>query len=142
MYSMQSEKIKISIICPIYNSEKCIERLLQSIRCQTFRNFEVICILDAPTDGTGSIVREFCHKDNRFKIIENEVNLHVGLSRNRGIELARGEYIGFVDADDECLPYMYETLYDEALKTGADYVISKPTLVYGNHAKTTHLIPR
>lgn len=114
--------------------------MLVSLQRQTFENFEVICILDAPTDNSAQIVKEFASHDERFRVIENETNLHAGMSRNVGLDNAKGEFIGFVDADDECLPNMYEVLYTEAVSKNADYIISQPTLVKGEKT-TSYQIP-
>lgn len=131
----------LSIICPIYNAEKYIERMLTSLQTQTFKKFEVICVLDAPTDGTAHIVREFVQKDKRFKIIENKENLHAGMSRNVGLDNAQGEYIGFVDADDYCQPNMYEELLTVAIEQNADWVLSQPTLSYQDGSIQTYKVP-
>lgn len=137
---INSDIPQISIICPIYNAEKYIQRMLVSLQRQTFEDFEVICILDASSDNSSQIVKEFASHDERFRVIENETNLHAGMSRNVGLDNAKGEFIGFVDADDECLPNMYEVLYSEAVSKNADYVISQPTLVKGEKT-TSYQIP-
>lgn len=89
---------KFSIIIPAYNVEKYIKKCLDSILNQTYKSFEVIIIDDASTDNTYNIISQY--DDPRIKIIQNETNLRQGTARNKGMEIAEGEYIIFVDADD------------------------------------------
>lgn len=100
----------ISIIIPVYNGEKYLEDCLNSIKNQTFENLEVIIIDDGSSDGSINIARNFVENDGRFIIIETE-NRGVSRARNLGLEIAKGEYIGFVDCDDIIEPRMYEKLY-------------------------------
>ena len=103
---------KVSIIIPIYNVEKkLLCKCLDSLLNQTLQEIELVCVLDCPTDGSDKVVEEYAQKDSRIKIIRNEQNLHIGESRNRGIDTATGEFIGFFDDDDYCEPTMYEQLY-------------------------------
>ncbi|MCR5568942.1 MAG: glycosyltransferase family 2 protein [Paludibacteraceae bacterium] len=108
---------KVSVIVPIYNVNK--ELLCKCLDCilnQTLKEIELICVLDCPTDGTDKVIEDYAQKDNRIKIVKNERNLHIGESRNRGIEAATGEYVGFFDDDDYCELTMYEKLYYAAKK--------------------------
>lgn len=89
----------ISIIVPIYNSEKYLDECLQSILNQTFDDYEVICVDDGSTDKSLSICQKFANADTRFKLIGQE-NGGVSAARNRAIKEAKGEYICFVDSDD------------------------------------------
>lgn len=101
---------KISIIVPIYNAENYLHKCLESIRNQTFKDFEVICVDDGSTDSSSNIMDEFAKIDSRFIVIhkKNEGN---GKSMNRGLAVAKGEYIGIVEADDYIDTRMYEELY-------------------------------
>lgn len=106
---------KVSVIIPVYNVEKkLLCKCLDSLLNQTLKEIELVCVLDCPTDGTDKVVDEYAQKDTRIKIVRNEHNLHIGESRNRGIEAATGEFIGFFDDDDYCEPTMYEQLYRAA----------------------------
>lgn len=107
-----SEKPLISIIVPVHNAGKYLHRCLSSLVNQTLHNIEIILILDCPTDGSDVVAEEFASKDCRIKILYNDENLHTGLSRNKGLDLAQGEYIGFMDHDDYCEINMYELLYN------------------------------
>lgn len=91
--------MKISIIIPIYNSEKYLNRLLESVINQTYKDIEIILVNDGSTDSSLNICEEFRNKDNRIKIC-NKTNGGVSSARNEGIETATGEYITFIDADD------------------------------------------
>jgi len=105
---------KISIIVPVHNAGSYFEKCLTSLINQTLRDIEIILVLDCPTDGSDRVAEEFAAKDTRIRMLYNEENLHTGLSRNRGMEIAQGKYIGFLDHDDYCDLSMYELLYDKA----------------------------
>ncbi len=91
--------VKISLIVPVYNGEKTIEKCINSILNQTYRNIEVIIIDDGSTDNTYEICKNMQNKDNRIQLIKQN-NKGPSLARNVGIEYAQGKYIQFVDADD------------------------------------------
>ena len=101
---------KISVIIPIYNSEKYLQKCLDSIINQTFKDIEIICVDDCSTDKSLEILQDYASKDSRIKILHNDKNINVGASRNRGLEIATGKYIHFVDSDDWLEPETYETL--------------------------------
>lgn len=92
--------MKFSLIIPMYNAEKYILRCLNSIKNQTYEEFEVLLVDDGSTDNTISCCMKFVDKDERFKIIKSEKNLGVSAARNLGLKEAVGEWIWFVDADD------------------------------------------
>lgn len=106
-----SVKPIISIIVPVYNVEPHLRRCLESIRNQTFKDFEVILINDASTDNCGKICDEYVKLDSRFQAIHKPVNEGISAARNTGLEVVRGEYVGFIDSDDYIHPQMYETLH-------------------------------
>ncbi len=111
--------IKISIIMPIYNAEKYLERSIESIQKQTLQNIEIILVNDGSTDNSLSICRKYAKEDKRIKIVDKP-NGGVSSARNVGMEIATGEYIGFVDADDWIKPKMYENMYHRIQQTQAD----------------------
>lgn len=128
---MKNEAIKISVIIPIYNAKEYISRCLDSLLNQTLREIEIICVLDCPTDGTDKIVEAYAQKDARIVVLCNEKNMHVSQSRNRGMQIAQGEYIGFHDHDDyNCDTHMYEDLYNKAKEEAADVVLSDAIIRY------------
>ena len=120
---------KVSIIVPIYNAGKFLEKCLDTLVNQTLKDIEIILVLDCPTDGSDRIAREYAEKDPRIRLIVNEQNLNIGLS-NEGLKIARGEYIGFSDHDDWRELDMYEKLYQKAREDQADIAISNFDSIY------------
>ncbi len=116
---LNSEDYKISIIVPAYNIAEYLPRCLDSILAQTHTNIEVIVVSDGSTDGTDKIIKQYEEKDDRVIGLLKE-NTGVSDTRNKGIDHASGEYIGFVDGDDFVEPDMYEILLENALSYGAD----------------------
>lgn len=114
---------KISIIVPIYNVEKYIEKALNSIVNQSYKNLEIILINDESQDKSIEICKKYIEEDKRIKII-NQKNKGLSGARNTGLENATGEYIMFIDPDDIFELDACENLYKEIQKTDADYVIA------------------
>lgn len=110
---------KVSVIVPVYNTEKYLKRCLDSIINQTLRDIEVIIIDDGSTDLSGEICDDYAQKDSRLNVI-HQTNRGLGLTRNVGLVLAKGEYVGFVDSDDFISKDMYEKLYNQAIDNNAD----------------------
>ena len=113
---------KLSIIVPIYNVEKYLPRCIESILNQTFREFELILINDCSTDNCKEICEKYKKIDSRI-IVVNKKNGGVSSARNFGIDISRGEYIGFVDPDDFIDANMYEILFNTANSYNSDMVI-------------------
>lgn len=113
---------KVSVIIPVYNTEKYLAKCLDSVCNQTLSDIEIICINDCSTDNSINILHEYAAKDNRIKIINFEKNKGVSETRNAGIENAIGEFIGFIDSDDYIDEDFYEKLYNKAIETNADSV--------------------
>ena len=110
---------KVSIIVPVYNAEKYVERCLDSLLVQTYENTEIIIIDDGSVDGSAHICNSYAIQHNKIKVV-HIANVGVSAARNRGIEEAEGEYLTFVDADD-CLKYdMIEYLVFCLEETGSD----------------------
>lgn len=114
---------KISVIIPIYNAEPYLEETLTSLMCQTFSDFEIICIMDCPKDKSLQIVQKYQKKDDRIKVIENKCNIGAAQSRNRGIEMALAPYLSFLDADDVFEKDMLEIAYEAIDSESADIAI-------------------
>lgn len=110
---------KISVIVPIYNLAPWLGRCVESILAQTCENLEVILVDDGSGDDSLAIAREFARQDCRVKVIHQE-NAGVTAARLRGVEEATGDWIGFVDGDDELEPQMYARLLENAHSYGAD----------------------
>lgn len=113
------EDYKVSVIVAAYNIQDYIVKCLDSIANQTYRNLEVIVVDDGSSDNTGKLADEFSENDNRFIVIHKE-NGGVSSARNRGIDVASGDFIGFVDGDDTIEDDMYEILVNNAIKYDAD----------------------
>lgn len=111
--------MKISIIVPVFNSEKYLKRCLDSLINQTLTDIEIICINDGSTDSSQNILEEYSLKDSRIKIISQE-NAGLSSARNRAFDTAQGEFIGYVDSDDWVNLDYYEKLYVNAKKYNAD----------------------
>lgn len=116
---LNKNNIKISVIVPCYNIESYLPRCIESILAQTYKNLEVILISDGSTDGTDEVIREYAKKDSRIIPVFKQ-NSGVSDTRNRGLDIATGDYIGFVDGDDYIEPEMYETLLKNAIENNAD----------------------
>lgn len=129
----------VSIIVPVYNAGELLRPCLSSLTSQTLRDIEILLVTDCPTDGSDKVCKEFAAKDSRIKIIRNDHNLHIGESRNHGLEIARGEYVGFSDDDDYQEPYMYEHLYRKAKANDYDMVVSMDTHVEQGRAFTMNI---
>jgi len=115
-------EIKVSVIVPVYNVELYLEKCLDSIIKQTFKEMEIILVNDGSTDRSGEIMELFASKDARISVF-SQPNQGVSATRNAGIEKAKGKYILFVDSDDTILSNTVEVLYQKATETDADIVI-------------------
>jgi glycosyltransferase involved in cell wall biosynthesis len=102
---------KITIIIPLYNTALFLEKCVSSVRGQTHPNLEIIIVDDGSTDGSGELADRLAENDERIKVI-HQANSGASIARNRGIEAATGEYIGFVDSDDYIAPEMYAHLLE------------------------------
>lgn len=109
----------ISIIVPVYNTEKYLSRCIDSVINQTFTDFEVLLIDDGSTDNSGKICDEYAEKDSRIKVIHKE-NGGQAEARNLALDIAKGDYIAFVDSDDYISKYYLHILYDNIKKYDAD----------------------
>lgn len=110
---------KISIIVPVYNVEEYLSNCIYSILNQTFKNFELILVNDGSTDNSLDICKHYKNIDDRICIIDKK-NGGLSSARNAGLDIAKGDYIGFVDSDDYIHPQMYETLYKATIKNNAE----------------------
>jgi glycosyltransferase involved in cell wall biosynthesis len=98
----------VSVVMPVYNSEKYVKQSVESILSQTYKNFELIVIDDGSTDKSFEIVAKLAEKDKRIKFLKNDRNLGVSATRNRLIDIAKGEYVAIMDSDDISLPERLE----------------------------------
>lgn len=116
---IKEEKPLISVIVPVYNGQDYLENCITSIEHQTYDNLEIIIINDGSTDQTGAICVKLKEKYNNIRVVTME-DEGVSTARNAGIDMARGGFLTFVDADDRLRPKTLEVLYDSILSTGCD----------------------
>ncbi|MEW9077465.1 glycosyltransferase family 2 protein [Terrisporobacter glycolicus] len=109
----------ISVIIPAYNIEDYIGACLDSLIQQTYKNIEIIVVNDGSSDNTGKVINEYAFEYENMKVIHKKNN-GVSAARNSGIDIANGEYIGFIDGDDTIDKDMFEILIDNAIKYDAD----------------------
>lgn len=119
----------ISVIVPVYNTERYIRQCLSSICNQSLKNIEIICINDGSTDNSEVIIREICTHDNRI-ILVNQKNAGPSEARKTGILQASGKYIGFVDSDDYIDKKFFECLYTVACAKDADIVATTSFFIF------------
>lgn len=121
--------ILVSVIVPVYNAEKYLNRCLESLINQTLKNIEIICINDGSTDNSLQIIKDYSNKDNRIVVIDQQ-NQGVSASRNQGMKIAKGEYLAFCDADDWLDLEFYEKLYRETENGTIDVVKGNTAIAY------------
>ena len=129
--------LAVSILVPICNVEKFLDKCLKSIVEQSLKNIEIICINDGSTDNSLKIIEFYAQKDNRIKII-NKANSGYGDSMNKGLALAKGDYIGIVESDDFVDSNMFEVLYQYAQEYQADVVKSSFNFYWENPEKIVY----
>lgn len=113
---------KVSVIIPVFNTEKYLRKCLDSVCNQTLSDIEIICVDDCSTDNSLNILKEYASKDNRIKLIEFKENKGAAVARNTGIIEAKGEYLGFIDSDDYIDQNFYENLYKKVEIRHSDIV--------------------
>lgn len=122
---------KLSIIIPIYNTQQYIEECLNSIRNQSFNDFECICIDDGSTDSSPEIINKFAEKDVRFVYVHQQNNGQAS-ARNHALGLIKGEYITYIDSDDVLATNALEIMFNAAELNNADVVIGESELINDN----------
>lgn len=122
---------KISVIVPVYNVEKYLERCVDSILCQTYRNLEIILVDDGSKDNSPGICDSYCKKDKRVKVIHKK-NGGLSSARNVGINESTGKYMAFVDSDDFLEKNMYEIMYNLMIENNCNIVTCSYKYVYDN----------
>lgn len=122
--------MKISIIIPVYNSEKYLRECLDSVLAQTYTDFEALLIDDGSTDGSGAICDEYALKDKRVKVFHKD-NGGVSSARNVGLDYAKGEWICFVDSDDFVSDVFLKEIIEELYSSQCDILIQPLTRVVG-----------
>ena len=126
--------IKISIVIPVYNAEKYLSQCIESVCNQTLQEIEIIVVNDGSTDNSYNIIKEWQPKDSRIKFIDS-ANLGVSNARNLGLDAARGQYIGFIDADDWVETDMFQQLSEMISSNDSDLAICN-IMVHQNSNKS------
>lgn len=131
----------VSIIVPVYNVEDYLARSVDSVLSQTYNNLEIILVDDGSTDMSGAMCDSFAEQDNRIRVIHKK-NGGLSDARNAGIEIAAGDYIGYVDSDDWIEPDMFELMVTNCEKYGAEVAACRYSRVYGDYTvnESTDLI--
>ena len=125
---------KVSVIVPVYNSSKFLRDCLDSLVNQTLKDIEIITIDDCSTDNSLDILNEYKAKYDNIIVIQSKKNGGQSVARNKGLDVARGEYIGFVDSDDIIEPYMYERMYKAAINNNhMDIVTTNMTFIKSDY---------
>lgn len=114
-----TSRVEISVIVPVYKGVRFLREALASLKAQTFRDWEGICVDDGSKDGSGALADELAATDARIRVI-HQANAGTSAARNRALAEARGEYIAFLDEDDLYHPRLLEALHAAAVRTGAD----------------------
>lgn len=122
----------ISVIVPVYNMEQYLERCINSIVDQTYRNLEIILVDDGSTDRSPRMCDEYAAKDGRIKVV-HKVNGGLSDARNAGLQVATGTYIGYVDSDDWIEPQMYQRMYEACIEHQAQVAVCRYAKIYRDH---------
>ena len=126
---MNMQKPLVSVIVPVYNAEEYFPACLDSIINQDLKEIEVIVVDDGSTDSSGKIADRYAERDPRIRVIHQE-NAHLSTSRNNGMQLATGEYIAFIDADDWIEPDMFLSMFKVAKRENSDVVVCSVAIEY------------
>lgn len=138
---MKKEEILVSIIIPVYNTEKYLNKCLYSLVNQTLSDIEILIINDGSPDNSQQIIEEYVKKYTNKVFSYQKENGGLGSARNFGLEFVKGEYIGFIDSDDYVKPDMFEKMYNKAKAENADLVICEFDFVdeIGNYITSTQI---
>lgn len=130
------DSIDVSIILPVYNNEKTLKRALDSVFSQVFKGkFELICAIDPSKDNSLAILEEYSKKHANLVLLASKERLGTALSRQKAIEIAKGNYVAFLDADDELRNDFLQMMFDAIVKKDADVVNCAFYVVYGTKNK-------
>ncbi len=133
------KKPKMSIIVPVYNTEKYLRNCLDSLVSQTLQDVEIVVVNDGSKDSSLQIIEEYKALYPDKVIVVNQENQGQAVARNKAIEVCTGEYIGFLDSDDASKPRMFETMYNAAVKAKADMVVCDYEFITGTKTFTKHV---
>lgn len=129
---------RLSVIVPVYNVEAYLPRCIDSILSQSFSDFELILVNDGTRDGSVSIMEVYARKDGRIRLVHKE-NGGLSSARNAGMDIARGEYVLFIDSDDYIAPGLFQAAVGTADETGATQVLWNYRRVWSDHKEGPYL---
>ena len=136
---MNNDLPKVSVILPIYNVDKYLRKCLESVTNQTYRHLEIICVNDCSTDNSIKIINEYLLKDNRIILVDREFNGGLSAARNSGLEIARGDYVYFIDSDDYVDLDYIEKMVSAAIENNASVVLNTNIVAHNNDTTYAHL---
>lgn len=131
---MEMKELKVSVILPVYNSEKYLRQCLDSLCSQSLKDIEIICVDDGSEDSSLEILKEYERRNSQIRIFAQE-NQGAGAARNLGLKKARGESLSFLDADDFFEPNMLQSAYEKMEQCHADFVVFESDQFYMNTGK-------
>ena len=131
-------EVKISVIVPIYNTEKYLRKCLDSLVNQTLKDIEIILINDGSPDNSENIVSEYLERYPDKIVYHKKKNEGQGVARNLGIKMAKGDFVSFVDSDDYVDVTIFEKLYKKAVESGASLVFSEGLIEVRNNHEIQH----
>ena len=121
--------VTVSVIMPAYNAERYIEAAIRSVMCQSLESWELIVIDDCSRDATVAVAERLAREDPRIRVLRNEENLGVAKTRNKGLDLCRGDYAALLDSDDLWYPEKLASQVALARETGADILYCSYAIV-------------
>lgn len=130
---------KVTVIVPVYNSEKYLRTCLDTLAAQTLDDIEIVIVNDGSTDGSLAIAEEFAARYSWFNVYSTE-NMGVSHARNYGVELSHGDYLAFVDSDDGVEPDYCKVMYEKAVKDGNDLVVCQFDRVTMSNGQIKHVV--
>lgn len=136
---LENKKVLISVIVPVYNAQEHLEETIKSIENSSFLEYEVLLIDDGSTDNSSKICQKYAEKNEKIKYIYKE-NGGVASARNKGLEMAMGEYVAFLDADDSLAENMLEKMYYAAVNNKADVCMAGWNECCGNEKKANKIV--
>ena len=133
--------VKVSVVVPVYNTEKYLKKCLDSLLMQTLKEIEIICVNDGSQDSSLSIIMEYVERDKRFKVID-KANSGYGATMNQGFDISSGEYVGILESDDFFEPTMLEELYFNAKNDDLDVCKAGFNYYYSQGKSTRAVMPQ
>ena len=138
---MQYQQGLVSIITPVYQSERFIERTILSVLAQSYQNWEMILIDDCSHDKSAEIIQKFVEKDKRIKYLRLETNSGAAVARNKAIEIAQGEYLAFLDSDDLWEPSKLEKQLEFMKEKNSNFSFTRIKIIDSNNNTIKETIP-